>query len=434
MADQRPYSLTHATVVTPTEVLPNTDLTVADGHFVQAEPSTNSSTDLRGYLVFPALINAHDHLGGTWWPRVGPSRPYPSVYPWLDELHASPVRAERQLNTDADVYELGMYRCLFSGVATVADHLWRIDGAEFYERFPIEVMYKYGRTWTVREPTAWGADIPTEYALAVRTGQPYIIHLAEGLDPETAQEMDLLLAAGALGRNTLIVHGIGLRPSDIQAMAAVDASLCWCPGSNLYLYEQTADLPVLTHAGINITLGTDSSLSGELNLLEELRTARRYLADRVDQLALKGRSIEQWLVEAVTTRAAYALDAPGTLWAHRARIPRRPARAARPRPGSLYDLDRGANERHRPALPGRRARLWRRNALSRSLSSTPRTIAGSTFATPRHTTRPPNPRPNSWPETRSPWSDVCLETVGRPLDLPFLPLSINEEQTPCPAS
>jgi cytosine/adenosine deaminase-related metal-dependent hydrolase len=304
MADQRPYSLTHATVVTPTEILQDTDLTVADGQIVQTERLAGSSTDLSGYVVFPALINAHDHLMGTWWPRVGPTRPYTNVYQWLDELHTSPVRAERQLNSDADIYELGMYRCLFSGVATVADHLWRIDGSEFYERFPVEVMHEYGRTWTVRAPTAWGEDIQTEYALAVRTGEPYIIHLAEGLDAETGREMDVLLEAGALGRNTLIVHGIGLRPADVQAMASVGASLCWCPGSNLYLYEQTADLPTLIQAGINITLGTDSSLSGELNLLEELRTARRYLSGRVDTLPLEGRSVEQWLVEALTTRAA----------------------------------------------------------------------------------------------------------------------------------
>jgi hypothetical protein len=342
------------------------------------------------------------------------------------------VRAERRLNTIADIYELGMYRCLFSGVATVADHMWRIGGPEFYERFPIEVMYKYGRTWTVREPTAWGDDMQTEYALAVRAGQPYIIHLAEGLDPETAQEMDLLLEANALGRNTLIVHGIGLRPTDIQAMAAVGASLCWCPGSNLYLYEQTADLPILTHAGINITLGTDSSLSGAMNLLEELKIARRYLADRADQVWLQDRTIEQWLVEAVTTRAAHALL--------------RQERCGRIAPGYRADLlvlaDRGLDpyttliEAHIIDI----ALLCQAGVPVYGDPCFETLFERYTPHYSRVSLCEPASNPSDRPQTKLVAGDPAAllrrlsDTVGRPLDLPFLPLVTNQEQNPCPVS
>jgi hypothetical protein len=217
------------------------------------------------------------------------------------------VRYDRQRNSVDDIYELGMYRNLLSGVTTVADHLWRINGAEFYTRFPIDVLFEYGRTWTPREPTAWGDDIPTEYGRAVCTGTPYIIHLAEGVDPETAREMDVLLQANALGRNTLIVHGISLRPQDVHAVAAAGASVCWCPASNLYLYEHTANIPALIRAGVNVTLGTDSSLSGSLNLLDELRTARRVLHNQAYEPPGGSPSVAQWLVESVTVRAAYAL-------------------------------------------------------------------------------------------------------------------------------
>jgi cytosine/adenosine deaminase-related metal-dependent hydrolase len=267
--------------------------------------------------VFPGLINAHDHLNGTWWPRVGPNRPYTNVYQWLDDLHSSPERYDRQRNSVDDVYELGMYRNLLSGVTTVADHLWRINGAEFYTRFPIDVLFEYGRTWTPREPTAWGDDIPTEYSRAVRTETPYIIHLAEGVDSETAREMDVLLRANALGRNTLIVHGVSLQPDDMRAMATARASICWCPTSNLYLYEHTADIPALVQAGVNVTLGTDSSLSGGIDLFDELRTARRVLHNQLFEPPVGGAlaggesagnpSVAQWLVESVTVRAAYAL-------------------------------------------------------------------------------------------------------------------------------
>ena len=326
--EQTPYSLTGATLVTPTEILDHTDLTLSGRRiaYLDQEPCT-PGLDLRDYYVFPGLINAHDHLNGTWWPRVAPGRPYTNVYQWLDDLHTSPVRYDRQRNSVEDIYELGMYRNLISGVTTVADHFLRIDGSEFYTRFPIDVLFDYGRTWTPREPMGWGDDIPTEYKLAVCTGQPYIIHLAEGVDPETAREMDVLLEAEALGRNTLIVHGISLRPEDMRAMARVGASLCWCPSSNLYLYGRTADIPALLDAGVNVTLGTDSSLSGGMNLLDELRTAQRAAAGcffsakgsstASRQLGIgphgrgpsvaDGHQLARWLIESVTTRAAYAL-------------------------------------------------------------------------------------------------------------------------------
>jgi cytosine/adenosine deaminase-related metal-dependent hydrolase len=318
MDSKSQYGLVGATVVTPTDVLHDVDLTICGGRIVRLKrPQDSYLVDLSGYVVFPGLINAHDHLNGTWWPRVGPHRPYTNVYQWLDDLHSSPERYDRQRNSVDDIYELGMYRNLLSGVTTVADHLWRINGAEFYTRFPIDILFEYGRTWTPREPTAWGDDIPTEYSRAVRTGTPYIIHLAEGVDPETAREMDVLLQASALGRNTLIVHGVSLQPDDMHAMASVGASVCWCPTSNLFLYEHTADISALVQAGVNVTLGTDSSLSGGIDLLDELRTARRVLYDQFFEPPA-GRtpaggtpagspSIAQWLVESVTIRAAYAL-------------------------------------------------------------------------------------------------------------------------------
>jgi hypothetical protein len=105
----------------------------------------------------------------------------------------------------------------------------------------------------------------------------------------------------------MIVHGIGLRPEDVEALSAAGASVCWCPASNLYLYGQTADIRALSEAGVNVTLGTDSSLSGSLDLLEELRTALKVLVHSEKEPTLAGMPFEHWLVEAVTTRAAHAL-------------------------------------------------------------------------------------------------------------------------------
>jgi 5-methylthioadenosine/S-adenosylhomocysteine deaminase len=53
---------------------------------------------------------------------------------------------------------------------------------------------------------------------------------------------------------------------------------------------------------VNIALGTDSTMTGSLNLLEEMRTAREAFRAQTNQ-----DPSSRWLVELVTTHAAYAL-------------------------------------------------------------------------------------------------------------------------------
>jgi cytosine/adenosine deaminase-related metal-dependent hydrolase len=299
------YGFNGITLVTPNEVRASAGLTVSGDRIASLEsPVGGYSVDLEDYVLFPGLLNAHDHLLGTWWPPVAPNRPYTNVYEWLDDYEQSSVLTDRGANSNKDIYALGAYRNLISGVTTVADHYKRMDDADFYRHYPIHVLYKYGRSWLPRtyRKTGWGEDIRDEYKLAVACETPYIIHLAEGLDPETAQEMDILAQVGAIGRNTMVIHGVGLRLEDMDLMAQSGASACWCPASNLFLYGRTANIPALRRAGVNITLGTDSTMTGSLNLLDEVRVGRQAFRDQT------GRDPRaHWLVELMTTHAAYAL-------------------------------------------------------------------------------------------------------------------------------
>jgi cytosine/adenosine deaminase-related metal-dependent hydrolase len=114
--------------------------------------------------------------------------------------------------------------------------------------------------------------------------------------------MDVLVQFDAVGRNTVIIHGISLRPEDMSRLAKAGGSVCWCPASNLFLYDQTANVWALEEVGVNVTLGTDSSMTGGLNLLDEARIGREaYRAQTGKDLPARR------LVEMMTTRAAYAL-------------------------------------------------------------------------------------------------------------------------------
>jgi len=128
----------------------------------------------------------------------------------------------------------------------------------------------------------------------------WIVHLAEGVRDADRRPGDTvssraefadLKAKGLLTDATVIVHGIGLEPSDFSEMAAAPpartdgvgdgrgAKLVWSPLSNLLLYGKTASVYDALAAGVLVALGTDWSPSGSPNLLTELKVADRALRD-----------------------------------------------------------------------------------------------------------------------------------------------------------
>lgn len=263
----------------------------------EAGPAT--TIDTRGMTLLPGLINIHDHLLGTWHSKIG-GRRYGNVYQWLEEVHRHPLRSERMRSREEDIYLLGAYKNLFSGVTTVLDHYIRHE-TDFYASLPIRVVHEFGRTWTLRDETEWGGTIEEELE---GTGgrQPYVIHIAEGVDEDVRAELTTLARRGAVAPNTLLVHAIALSDEEIDLVADRGASVAWCPASNIFLYGATANLPRLLSAGITIAIGTDSSWSGSANLLDEMRYARR-CAKEVYGLELEPST----LLSMVTTNPARAL-------------------------------------------------------------------------------------------------------------------------------
>jgi cytosine/adenosine deaminase-related metal-dependent hydrolase len=101
---------------------------------------------------------------------------------------------------------------------------------------------------------------------------PWIIHLAEGVDGQAAAEFEQLAQLGLLQPNTVLVHGVGLASEQRQALIDRGGGLIWCPGSNHFLFGRTACVAELAQVG-KVALGSDSRLSGEFDLLAELRVA-----------------------------------------------------------------------------------------------------------------------------------------------------------------
>jgi cytosine/adenosine deaminase-related metal-dependent hydrolase len=98
------------------------------------------------------------------------------------------------------------------------------------------------------------------------------VHAAEGVDADAAREIEELNRLGCLTSKTVVVHGVALTPRAADLLIACGGSLVWCPTSNQFLFGATADVRKFDAAG-KLALGTDSRISGEGDLLDELRAA-----------------------------------------------------------------------------------------------------------------------------------------------------------------
>ncbi len=254
--------------------------------------------DLGGDRLLPGLINAHDHLQLNALPRLKYRDRYANASAWIADigprLKVDPMFVANGAVPRAKRLLVGGLKNLLSGVTTVAHHDPG-DASLFDQRFPVRVSSEQG----------WSHSLALDGAQAVQRScrrtpshWPWIIHAAEGVDEAAHAEFDQLDALGCLQANTVLVHGVALDPAQQRRLVAAGASLVWCPTSNLHLFGRTPDIRTLFDAR-RLALGSDSRISGQGDLLAELRVARE--VSDLDDAELQS---------LVTDRAAQVLRLP----------------------------------------------------------------------------------------------------------------------------
>ena len=229
-------------------------------------------------FVYPSLINSHDHLQGNYRPAIGPPKGsfYLNWQPWDNDLKSSDTYAERSKLARPELYLLSSYKCIFSGVTTVNDHFPHSINSAILPTLPIRAIQEYT---LAHEATSydlkWGDGVEVEHALAVKNKWPFITHLCEGFDEESMSSVGVLEKMGVLDSHCLFVHCIGFSDEDIIKAAKAGVSISLCPSSNMLMFNVTAKIRKMIKAGLNLTIGTDSSASGPANLLEEMRVIRK---------------------------------------------------------------------------------------------------------------------------------------------------------------
>ena len=307
------YTLANGVIVSPGKKAHTGNLGVKGEKIVS--PGGNVKINLKEKsFIYPSLINTHDHLQGNYRPPVGPKKGsfYLTWAPWDKDLKASKTFQERSKLTREDLYALSGYKCLFSGVTTVNDHFFHKLNSNILPTLPIRAIQEYA---IEHECTSydlkWGDGIEVEHERAVKNNWPFITHLSEGFDKEAMYSLEKLEKMNVLDSHCLFIHCIGFSDEDIKKTAKAGASVSWCGFSNMFMFNVTCKIRKMIKAGINVTIGTDSSATGSANLLAEIKY------DRELYRSLYGEDLSaKTLFEMATANAAKAFwmqDRIGTL-------------------------------------------------------------------------------------------------------------------------
>jgi len=225
--------------------------------------------DLSGYLLLPGLINAHDHLEFSLFPRLG-NGPYPNAKTWASDIYrpnVSPVREHLSVPKAARLLWGGV-KNLLSGVTTVAHHN-PYSAPVFENNFPVRVVKRFG--WA--HSLDFSPDLSERYR-ATPASFPFILHAGEGTDAHACTEIGRLERLGILESRTVLVHTIALTRQDIDLLRMRRSSIVWCPSSNLSTYGATLSDEAF-QSGLPVALGTDSALTAHTDLIDELRIATK---------------------------------------------------------------------------------------------------------------------------------------------------------------
>jgi hypothetical protein len=251
--------------------------------------------DLRDHLIFPGLINAHEHLHVNTVPPLQARAPFPNSYAWIAAFQAhleEPAVIAALQVPKALRLRHGALKNLLAGTTCVVHHdPWHpaLDEANF----PVTLLRDYGWSYALGWPD-YGPPIRQSFA-ATPADRPWLIHLAEGTDATAQAELAQLDRLGCLAANSVLIHGVGMREQDIDRVIARGAAVVWCPASNRNLLGRSLDPRRLCAAG-RLALGSDSRLSGARDLLDEM-----------SGIAARGELSPDQLLGLVTSQAARIL-------------------------------------------------------------------------------------------------------------------------------
>ena len=327
--------LTHGLIVTQDDqrqIIEDGAIAVREGRIVALGSSGEITphyqpreiVDVTDQIVFPGLINNHNHLFQVSTKGLGEDMP---VHEWVGAVTAPTAIHIRP----QEIYTFCLTGCLeqiHCGVTTLLDMSYRAHSFSLHERniqairdsglrgryttiisdfgeeygifpeliMPIEwfldeytkLLAKYppedrmavwmaiGAPWTISDH-----GIKETLAFANQAGIPISIHINENeIDNQLSQRrygkniVPALDEIGFLSPDILAVHCVISDETDIDLLARNDVKISYNPVSNMYLGSGIPPMIKMSQAGLTIGIGTDGAGSNNsLDMIESMKTA-----------------------------------------------------------------------------------------------------------------------------------------------------------------
>jgi len=214
-------------------------------------------------IVFPGLINSHDHLDFNLFPKLG-NRIYRSYTEWGRYIHKN---YKEEISSVLKIpvplrNQWGIYKNLLCGVTTVVNHGEKLR----MEDDLITVFEETHCLHSVQFEKGWKFKLNNPFKVKLPVG----IHVGEGDDWPSFHEIDQLTEWNLLQKKLIGVHAVAMSENQAKKFEAV----VWCPQSNYFLLNKTAKVNLLKKH-TSLLFGTDSTLTSSWDIWEHLQLARK---------------------------------------------------------------------------------------------------------------------------------------------------------------
>jgi hypothetical protein len=169
-------------------------------------------------IAFPGLINSHDHLDFNLFPQTG-NQIYNNYTEWGRDIHQqnkeaidAVLKIPQQIRT-----QWGLYKSLLNGITTVVNHGEKLNTANDL----INVVQNNYCLHSIEFEKNWKYKLNRPFA----KGEPFVIHIGEGTDDASHEEINELIKWNVFKRKIVGVHGVAM---DAKQATAFEA-LVWCP-------------------------------------------------------------------------------------------------------------------------------------------------------------------------------------------------------------
>jgi hypothetical protein len=306
------HSLTlRAAAMTPTGVVPDAVVSIERGIITSVRPATAADTApaIDG-VIFPGLINLHDHLTWNVLPDWTPPRTFSNRYEWqatpdYEQKLRGPYASLTDGGFGCDMNRFGEVKALIGGsTATIGGFSNTSKNAcvrGLVRNLDLATeLHAPGRV--NREPLrnfVFPLRLTPENEAALQGMPAAILHVAEGVDRASLDEFAAVRAKGFLKPGITIVQGVALGEPEFREMKSAGVGYVWSPTTNLRLYGKTTDIRSAEKSGVTIAIAPDWSPTGSGGMLQELAAARHHNAT-----GLAGTFSDEALVRMVTTHPA----------------------------------------------------------------------------------------------------------------------------------